>query len=132
MVPADASWLTLPFWEAAARGELTRPVCDACGRSFFSPQLACPHCGSEAWTWTVSSGRGTVYSATVVHRPPSPDFTAPYVVAVVDLDGEGWSLLANIVDCEPSSVTIGLPVTVAWRRTAEGAALPAFAPRSGA
>lgn len=123
-----AEELTQPFWAAVARGELVRPVCERCGRSCFPPQLACPHCGGETWTWTVSSGRGTVYSATVVHRPPSPEFTAPYVVAIVDLDGEGWSLLANVVDC-PSGVAIGTAVEVAWDRTAGDASLPVFAPR---
>lgn len=125
-MPVAASWLTRPFWEAAARGELVRPVCDSCGRSCFPPQLACPRCGGQAWTWTASSGRGTVYSATVVHRSPSPDFAAPYVVAVVDLDDEGWSLLTNVL---AAAAPIGLEVAVAWRRTTEGAALPVFAPR---
>lgn len=127
-MPAAATWLTRPFWEAAARGQLVRPVCDSCGRSRFPPQFACPRCGGESWTWTASSGRGTVYSASVVHRPPSPDFAVPYVVAVVDLDDEGWSLLANVVGCEPARVAIGMAVTLAWGRTPEGAALPVFTP----
>ena len=57
------SWLTQPFWDAANRHVLVRPVCTACGTNFFSPEVACPSCLSEAWTWEPSSGEGEIYSA---------------------------------------------------------------------
>jgi len=78
--------LTAPFWAAANEHRLIRPVCDRCGKSFFTPQIACPACMSEAWTWTPSQGVGTVYSCTSVHRAPQEGFEVPYVVAIVDLD----------------------------------------------
>ena len=81
--------LTAEFWRAARRHELVRPRCDACGTSFFTPQIACPACLSERWRYERSSGRGTVYSATVVHRAPLPGLETPYQVAIVDLE-EGW------------------------------------------
>lgn len=117
--------LTREFWDAAERHELVRPVCRACGRSFFTPQVACPGCLSEDWAYEPSSGKGTVYSSTVVHRPPSPGFEVPFRVAIVDLD-EGWSMLANLVDgpgtrCAP----IGARVEVTWIERA-GRTLPAF------
>src|SRR5438105_14741017 len=94
MGEADAAErLTAPFWAAAAGRVLVRPVCADCGRNFFSPQIACPACLSENWSYLPSSGRGTVYSATVVHKAPSPDFDVPYRLAVVELE-EGWSMLA--------------------------------------
>ncbi|MGQ0631203.1 MAG: Zn-ribbon domain-containing OB-fold protein [Sporichthyaceae bacterium] len=112
--------LTAPFWAAARSGVLVRPVCRDCGGSFFSPQIACPQCLSENWAYERSSGRGTVYSVTVVHKAPSPEFEVPYVLAVVDLD-EGWSMLANLVDSAP----IGTPVELTWIERGERA-LPAF------
>jgi len=123
----EPSVLTHGFWDAAARHELVRPVCDQCGRSFFTPQVACPHCGSEAWTYQPSVGTGTVYSMTVIHRPPLPAFEAPYVLAIIDLD-DGWSMLSRVVGCEPESVTIGMRVAVAWDDAAPGVALPVFQP----
>jgi uncharacterized OB-fold protein len=102
--------LTAPFWEAAARGELVRPVCDACSRSFFTPQAICPHCGSEGWTYVASDGVGAVETYSVVHHGPDPRFDTPYVLAVVELVNEGWRLMTNIVGVAPDQVHIGMPV----------------------
>ncbi|MCU1495896.1 MAG: hypothetical protein JWO62_3660 [Acidimicrobiaceae bacterium] len=123
--------LTAPFWEATARHELVRPVCGSCGRSFFVPQYLCPHCGSENWEYEPSDGRGTVASYTVVHRAPDPRFETPYVVAVVDLVEEGWSLMTNIVGVPGEEVEIGMPVEVSWIEF-EGDTLPGFTPREKA
>jgi uncharacterized protein len=117
--------LTGEFWAAAARRRLVRPVCSDCHRSFFTPQLACPHCLSERWTYQASSGRGRVYSATVVHRAPSPEFEAPYRLAIVDLD-EGWSMLATLVGGPGDRLPAAhAPVAVTWVERA-GRVLPAF------
>jgi uncharacterized protein len=126
--PATAgSSLTAGFWAAAREGTLVRPVCSACGTNFFSPQIACPRCLSLRWTYEPSSGRGTVYSATVVHRAPYPGVTAPYQLAIIDLD-EGWSMLAT-VDGDPlAPVAIGTQVRVGWRQGADGRIVPVFTP----
>lgn len=122
--------LTGEFWAGVDRGELLRPVCGRCGRSFFTPQVVCPSCGSEQWDYQPSAGTGTVYSFTVVHRPPEAAFEAPYVLAIVDV-AEGWSLLTWIVDCPASEVRIGMGVQVRFVAGPDGALLPAFAPRRG-
>lgn len=119
--------LTGEFWAAVDRGELVRPVCGDCGHSFFVPQIACPRCQSTRWAYETSSGRGRVYSHTTVHRPPTPAFTAPYVLADVDVE-EGWHLLTWIVDCEPDQVDIDMAVGVRFVTGPDGARLPAFAP----
>ena len=119
--------LTGEFWAGVDRGALLRPVCGRCGRSFFTPQVVCPFCGSEQWAYEPSSGRGTVYSYTVVHRPPEPAFWAPYVLAIVDV-AEGWSLLTWIVDCPAPEVHVGMEVEVRFTAGPDGALLPAFAP----
>ena len=119
--------LTGLFWAGVDRGELLRPVCGNCGWSFFTPQVVCPFCGGERWGYEPSAGRGTVYSFTVVHRPPEPAFEAPYVLAIVDV-AEGWHLLTWIVDCPASEVRIGMEVQVRFVPGPDGAPLPAFAP----
>lgn len=120
--------MTAPFWEATARHQLVRPVCGSCGRSIFVPQYLCPHCGSEDWEYQPSGGRGTVASYTVVHRAPDPRFETPYVVAIVDILEEGWSLMTNIVGVPGEEVEVGMPVEVSWIEF-EGDTLPAFTPR---
>jgi uncharacterized OB-fold protein len=119
----EPSALTAPFWEAAARHVLVRPVCRSCGRSFFTPQAACTFCLSTDWSYEPSSGRGTVYSATLVHRPPFPDMDAPFRLAIVDLD-EGWSMLTNLT----ADAGIGDRVHVQWLDVGDRVALPAFTP----
>lgn len=111
--PTIVSELTRPFWAAAARHELVRPVCAACGSSFFTPQVACPSCQSEDWEFEASTGRGTIHSFTVVHRAPTQGFDPPYVVADVELE-EGWNMMTNIVQCPPEQVRIGAAVCVTW------------------
>ncbi len=123
MTVLDSSALTAGFWAAAARRELVRPVCRDCGRSFFTPQIACPACLSEDWAYQPSSGRGTVYSSTVVHKAPSPGFTVPFGLGVIDME-EGWSMLATLIgDPLPP---IGCVVEVTWVER-DGRTQPAFA-----
>ena len=80
--------------------------------------------------WTAVSGRGTLYSFTVVHRAPSTAFAAevPYVVAVVELD-EGVRLMSNLIRCAPDAVRIGMPLKVAFRKLSDSVTLPVFEPR---
>jgi len=126
-LPPGATEATRLFWEAAAEQRLVRPVCDQCGASFFVPQIACPRCHSQLWSYIDSSGRGTVTTFTVVHRAPTGRHDAPYVVAVIELD-EGWHMMSNIVGCEPEAVQIGQRVEVEFRRGRDGVVLPVFHP----
>lgn len=122
---APAAGLTDAFWAAAGRRELVRPVCRDCGRSFFTPQIACPGCLSENWAYEPSTGRGRVYSATVVHKPPSPGFVVPFRLGIVDLD-EGWSMLAELVGGPDGRLpAIDAPVRVTWTER-DDRVLPAF------
>ena len=66
---------------------LSIQVCPACARIFFDDCVDCHHCGS--WLKkTFVTGRGKVYSYSVVHVGPK-DMVVPYLLALVDLDGSG-------------------------------------------
>lgn len=80
--------LTDPFWQGCRRRQLMVPVCEECRRGWFYPTLACPHCGSRAWEWRESSGTGTIYSWTTIHRSADAEWQAiaPFTVAIVALD----------------------------------------------
>jgi hypothetical protein len=74
-----------------------------------------------------ASGKGAVYSYTVVWRPQTPDFEVPYVVAIVDLD-EGVQMMTNIVDVDPAEVHVGMRVEVEYRKMSDEITLPYFRP----
>src|SRR5262245_58258921 len=86
---------TKPYWDAARAGRLILRFCGACRKPHFPPRHLCPTCWAPCADWIESTGRGSVYSFTVMRRAPSPEFSAsvPYVVALVDLE-EGPRMLA--------------------------------------
>jgi uncharacterized OB-fold protein len=121
------------FWTGGADGALKIPFCTRCGM-WVSPLAAeCPACDGALEPRTVS-GRGTVFTYTVNHQPFNPSVPVPYVIAIVELEEQDDLLIAtNIVDCEPDSVHIGLPVQVRFERQDAGddsLYMPVFAPRS--
>ena len=122
--------LSEPFWAAAREGRLVLQRCGACGAYRWTPQLLCIRCWAEDYAWTEVSGRGRIYSATVVHRPPTPAFTAPYVVVVVELE-EGPLMLTRMVECDPHEVEIGQAAEVAFTRLDDEISLYTFRPAQG-
>jgi uncharacterized OB-fold protein len=76
-----------------------------------------------------SSGLGTVYSYTVLFRPPTPAFKndVPYMIALVDFD-EGFRLMANLRECAPEQVRIGQRIRVVFEPLPGGGALPQVRP----
>jgi uncharacterized OB-fold protein len=75
------------------------------GRWVFFPRVIAPGTGAEDLEWREASGRGKVYSTTVVRVTPAP----PYNVAVVQLE-EGPRLLTRIERIDPDQVRIDMPV----------------------
>lgn len=96
------------FEDALARGEFTIQQCKDCGRHVFYPRQLCNHCGSSDLKWVAPSGRGTVYSTSVVRR--RPDKGGDYNIALIDLE-EGPRMLSRVVDVDPVEVAIGMPVS---------------------
>ncbi|MBV8950044.1 MAG: Zn-ribbon domain-containing OB-fold protein [Actinobacteria bacterium] len=120
--------LTEPFWAGTRAGELRVQRCSDCGRLRWTPLSACPSCWSERARWVPMSGRATVHTFTVVHRAMDPRaFSAPYVLAVVELD-EGPHMLTNLVDVDPDEVRVGMPVIVRFERVDDEITVYPFSP----
>ena len=113
---------TQPFWDAAADGRLMIKKCAGCGQVHYYPRALCPFCGSDRTEWLRASGRGTIYSYSVMRRVP-----VPYALAYVTLE-EGVTMMTNIVDGDLDRIRIGLPVKVVFRPTEGGPPVPMFAP----
>ncbi|MFY9328186.1 MAG: Zn-ribbon domain-containing OB-fold protein [Georgfuchsia sp.] len=116
-----------PYWDAARRGELLLPRCNACAKFFIPPRAWCPHCFAKDIGWATASGRGTVASFSKLHIAPFEGYvsTFPYVLATVKL-AEGPQLMANIVNCDPDLVRVGSIVSVTFETRAEGVVVPQF------
>jgi uncharacterized protein len=100
--------------------------CDTCTRWVHPAAAECRDCGGQLEARPVS-GHGTVFTFTVNYHPYNPEIPTPYVIAIVELSEQsGLRLAANIVDCEPDSVTCGMSVEVRPDKGAGGA--PLFAP----
>lgn len=126
--------VTAPFWDSVNREALEVQRCDDCNAFVFYPRALCPSCGSRRLTWTPVSGRGRIYSMTIVHRPTNSAFKAdsPYVVALVELE-EGCRMMSNIIDvqADPEHVRIGMAVEIVYDRVTATTTLPKFRPVAG-
>ena len=127
-VPVVQPWAR-PFWEAARRHELVLQHCSTCDRTIHYPRVACPHCGGEDLGWRRASGRGTIYSFTVVESNAPSAFLAdlPYVVAIVQLE-EGVRMMSNVVECTPGELCCDQSVEVVFERLDDEFTLPRFRP----
>lgn len=121
--------VTGEFWDAARNHELLVQHCRDCGAYQVLPQSCCRSCLSDRIEWVEATGKGTIYSYTVVHRPPSRKFEedVPYTVALVELD-EGVRMMSNIVEIEPQDVRVGMEVEVVFEEIGPGISLPKFRP----
>ena len=120
------------FYAWCRQGELRFQRCTDCGTFRHVPRQLCADCNSFAWEWARSSGRGTVYTWTVVQRALHPAFAndTPLAPVVVEME-EGVRLLGNMVDCAPQELVIGLPVEVEFEAVTPEVSLPRFRRRPG-
>ena len=119
---------TKPFWDGTAAGELRLQRCDDCANVYFPPRPFCPGCASRRVTMFAASGKATLYSY-VIHHRPVPGFTPPYAIAVVEL-AEGPRMMSNIVDCPqtPEALVLDMPLEVKFEKFSDDISLPLFTP----
>ncbi|MGE0421788.1 MAG: Zn-ribbon domain-containing OB-fold protein [Reyranellaceae bacterium] len=86
------------FWQQVQEGRIVYARCcaDHCGAPQFPPKPRCDVCDGERMEMREANGTGTIFSITVVHRPPSDALRqhAPYGIALIDLD-EGFRMMAH-------------------------------------
>ena len=121
--------VTEEFWDSVRAHRLSIQRCAACRRFNHAPSLTCPACGSEDLAFEPVSGRGTVYSYTVLEDPPGPGFAelVPLVVVIVELvEQPGLLLVADLLGAGPEAVRIGAAVAVDFEEISEDCVLPQF------
>jgi uncharacterized OB-fold protein/acyl dehydratase len=119
----DNAW----WWEGIGRGELLIQKCSACGALRHPPRPMCGKCQSVEWETIAATGRGTLYSFTVLHHPKLPGYAYPLACGLVEL-AEGTRIVSNLVGCSPDDLYIGMPVQLVIERVDEEMQLPLFRP----
>lgn len=120
---------TKPFWDGLKEHQLWVMHCTNCGLTYLYPRPYCPRCFSDKTEWRQASGRGSLHTYMINHRPPSPAWQAPYVIAIVQLE-EGPRLMSNLVDVEPdpSNLPIDMPLEIVYDDVTPEITLPKFRP----
>lgn len=95
------------YFEKLAQGVFEIQRCCDCAKHQFFPRVLCVHCGSENLEWVVPSGRGTIYSYSIVRR--KPESGGDYNVVLVDLE-EGVRLMSRVEGVAAADVRIGQAV----------------------
>ncbi len=118
-----------PFWDGCREGKLLLQYCDTCQRHQFYPRLYCMRCGSQEVRWVEASGRGVIYSYTIIRQNRAPDFVndVPYNVAIIQLE-EGPRMMSNVIDIDPAELRVDLPVQVVFDPISDTFSLPRFRP----
>lgn len=113
---------TAAFWDAAKEGKFLLKWCTECEKPHWYPRTLCPFCFSSKTEWREASGRGTIYSYSVMRRAPEV-----FAVAYVTLE-EGPTMLTNLKDCDFDALAIGQKVQLSFTATEGGAPVPMFVP----
>ncbi len=98
----------LIYQEALAAGAFKIQRCTACGSHIFYPRHLCPDCGSAKLDWVQASGKGTVYTTTMVRQRPEAGGNKN--LCIVEL-AEGPRLMSRIEGIPAEEVKIGMAVT---------------------
>ena len=120
---------TRPFWYGLKEHELRVMHCTVCGHTYLYPRPFCPRCFSDRTEWQRASGRGRLHTFVINHRP-APNFDAPYVIAVVELE-EGPRLMSTLVDVPREAIRCDMPVQVTFEDATDEIAIPKFRPVAG-
>jgi uncharacterized OB-fold protein len=121
--------LTNPFWDAAKERRLVVQRCGSCGYYNHPPRPYCDACTAQEMRFEPVSGRGTVYSFTVMHQRDVAGFEeeAPFINIVVELAEQPRLLMvSNLALSERAKVKIGAAVEVYFEERGEGVVIPQF------
>lgn len=105
----------LPFWESLRQRDVKVQRCTSCGTFRHVPKEICAECHSASFSFERVSGRGVVYTYTIVHRAPTPAYqqAAPYAIVHAAME-EGFRMVATMTGIDPEAIEIGAPVRVAY------------------
>ncbi len=123
--------LSQPLWDAARERRLAVQRCAECGYYNHPPRPTCDRCSSQSLQFAPLSGRGTIYTYTVMHQPNVAGFEneTPYVNIVVELEEQPMLfMVSNLPHAELGKIRIGGRVEVWFEERGPDIVIPQFRP----
>lgn len=118
-IPPRRSGFARWFWEGLEQGVFETTQCEDCGKIAFPPRKDCSRCGAQNYRLFELSGRGILYSRTMVRMTPTRLVPlAPLSVGVVDLD-EGVRIACALLDRD-APLKIGSRIQIASMKFNDG------------
>ena len=121
--------LTRPFWDAAKEDRLVIQRCQACSHFNHPPRPVCDACHSDGLAFEQVSGRGTIYSFSVMYQPNVAGFgdELPYLNILIELEEQPQLfLVSHLPESQREHVRIGGKVEVYFEDVDEELTLPKF------
>lgn len=118
---------TSQFWESTRKHAMELQRCTTCEKFWYYPGPVCHFCGSTDFLWTKVSGRGTIYSFTILERANGTPYEkdVPITIVLVRLE-EGPVMMSNVVDAEHDELAVDLHVTIDYEDVDDEVTLPVF------
>jgi uncharacterized OB-fold protein len=125
-LPQPTPW-SKNFWEGTKNKKLLIQKCKNCNQMIMYPKKYCPFCMGDEMDWVEASGRGKIYSFTVVYNNPPSAFLKdlPFTIAIIKLE-EGVQMLSNIVATDYESLKCEMDVEVVFDNVTDEISLPKF------
>ncbi|BAK68179.1 hypothetical protein SLG_35040 [Sphingobium sp. SYK-6] len=130
-LPVERSF-SRPFWDATRERRLLLQY-DRVAQAFqFYPRPTSIYTGrASTLEWREVSGEGSIFSYTIARRARPPfRGNEPFWLALVTLD-EGVNVMANVIQCAPGQMQIGMRVLPHWAPLSDGRHLLLFRPAQG-
>ena len=121
----------IEFYRATQRGELRFQRCTNCRAWRHYPRPVCPACTSTRFDWERASGRGELYTWTIVHGPTLPAFRDQLPYTVIDvLTDEGLHFQSQLVECPADAIEAGMRLEAVFVPANDEITLVKFRPAS--
>lgn len=118
MLPLREGLFRLPS-SPGEEAHLIGSRCRRCGETFHPKRVYCAHCSSPDMEEITLSTRGTLHTYTIVRQTlPGSAVIAPYAIGRVRLP-EGVTVQTVIIDCDPETLKIGMPMEMFIRKVKE-------------
>lgn len=124
------------FWDGLRAHKFLLFRCKQCGAHYWPKSYCINHSPGDPrmgdMEWAEASGRGTVFSYNVVYYAFHPGFAEdiPYIHVCIETE-EGPIVSSTLLQCDPDSVHVGMPVEVVYEdHPNEGFTMVRFRPRA--